>query len=73
MDLVIAPSGEVGLQEMLQVTLSVESAGRVNVSRPDFRTDKLQVVSGPSQSTSVRFINGVSSQTLSYSWIVQPT
>lgn len=72
-DLQVSPAGKVGLDELVQVTLSVESAGRVRVSRPDFATDNLKVLSGPNQSTSVRFINGVTSQTLSYTWIVQPT
>ena len=72
-DLQISPAGKVGLDELLQVTLSIESAGRVAVNRPDFKTDNLKVLSGPNQSTSVRFINGVTSQTLSYTWIVQPT
>ncbi|MCG8458237.1 MAG: BatD family protein, partial [Holophagales bacterium] len=70
-DLVLDPDGRVGTEELLRLTVTVSSP-RGDIGRPGFELDNLRIVSGPSQSTSVQFLNGVSSQSISFSWIVQP-
>lgn len=66
----LSPDGPVGLDEYLQLSVTVEGQ-RNQVGLPDFRLENLAVVSGPSQNTSFQFINGVSSQSVTFTWIVQ--
>ncbi len=65
------PRGEIGLKEIIQLTVEIQSPPR-GTQRPVFQAENLKVVGGPSQSTSVQFFNGVSSQTISYTWMLQP-
>ncbi|MDP2207363.1 MAG: BatD family protein [Bacteroidota bacterium] len=55
--------------EQLEITFTLEGSGK-NFQPPAF-TDFL-VLSGPNQSTSMQFINGAMSQSISYSYILQP-
>lgn len=66
------PRGEIGLEEAVQVTIKIDSPGQTRLSPPRFLLDNLQIVSGPSQSTSIQVINGAMSQSLSFTWLVQP-
>ncbi len=65
------PKGEVGLKEIIQLTVEIQSPPR-GTRPPVFQAENLKVVGGPSHSTSVQFFNGVSSQTMSYTWMLQP-
>lgn len=66
------PRGEIGLEEAVQVTIKIDSPGQTRLSPPRFQLENLQIVSGPSQSTSIQVINGAMSQSLSFTWLVQP-
>ncbi|MEM1205783.1 MAG: BatD family protein [Acidobacteriota bacterium] len=68
----ILPEGDVGADEVLRLTLTIDAPGNGRVSQPRFRLDNLTVVSGPSRSTSVRIVNGVSSRSYAYTWMIQP-
>lgn len=70
-ELLLDPRGEVGLNEHVQVTIKVDSPGQTRMAPPRFALENLQVVSGPTQSTSIQVINGVMSQSLSFIWLVQ--
>ncbi len=65
----ISPS-QAGKDEYITLTLSVENGNNVQqISHPDF-TD-FNVVSGPNQSSSMMNVNGVTTQTISLSYILQ--
>jgi hypothetical protein len=66
------PRGEIGLEEAVQVTVKIDSPGQTRLSPPLFQLENLQIVSGPSQSTSIQVINGAMSQSLSFTWLMQP-
>lgn len=68
----LEPSGKVGVDEYLQLTVRVESPPR-DFERPELSLENLELQQqSPSQSTSVQFVNGVSSHSLSLTWIVKP-
>lgn len=67
----LEPQGDIGPQEIVRLTVEIQSPTR-DTRRPTFQADNLDVVGGPSQSTSVQFFNGVSSQTIAYTWMLQP-
>ena len=64
------PQGEIGVQEIVRLTVEIQNPSR-DTRLPVFETTNLQVVGGPNQSTSVQFFNGVSSQTVAYTWMLQ--
>jgi hypothetical protein len=65
----VSPS-QAGKDEYITLTLSVENGNNVQqISHPDF-TD-FNVVSGPNQSSSMMNVNGVVTQTISLSYILQ--
>lgn len=57
--------------ETFQITFSLENADGKNFKAPDF--DYFQVISGPNQSTSMQYINGSMSRSISYSYHLRPT
>ena len=67
----VEPQGDIGLREIVRLTVEIQNPDR-GTERPVFEAQNLQVVGGPSQSTSVQFFNGVSSQTVAYTWMLQP-
>lgn len=71
-ELLLDPRGEVGLAETVQVTVKIDSPGQQRMAPPRFALENLQIVSGPSQSTSIQVVNGVMSQSQSFLWLVQP-
>lgn len=59
----------VGLNEQFEVSFTLNSSGK-NFAAPSFKDFHLLV--GPSQSTSMEFINGNMSQSITYSYVLQP-
>jgi len=59
----------VGLGEQFQITFTFNGAGR-SFQGPDLKD--FSVLSGPNQSTSMQFINGNFSQSMSFSYYLQP-
>ncbi|MBL0342594.1 MAG: BatD family protein [Bacteroidetes bacterium] len=60
---------QVGLNEQIQLTYTINANGT------SFKTPSLtefSVLSGPNQSTSMQFVNGSMSQSISFSFILQP-
>ncbi len=55
--------------EQIEITFSLNGSGK-NFQPPPF--NDFLVLSGPNQSTSMQFINGALSQSISYSYILQP-
>lgn len=53
-----------------QVTFKMENGAFNNFSAPDFQD--FSIVGGPNQSSSMSIINGVSSQSMSYSYYLEP-
>lgn len=70
-ELYLEPRGDIGLEEAVQLTIKIDSPGQTRLAPPRFQLDNLQVVSGPSQSTSIQVVNGVMSQSLSFIWLLQ--
>ncbi len=71
-ELYLEPRGDIGLEEAVQLTIKVDVPNQTRLAPPRFQLDNLQIVSGPSQSTSIQVVNGVMSQSQSFSWLVQP-
>ncbi|HMT30022.1 MAG TPA: BatD family protein [Bacteroidia bacterium] len=59
----------IGLNEQFQLSFTLNSSGN-NFRGPSL--SDFMVLSGPNQSTSMQFINGSMSQSVSYSYILQP-
>src|SRR4051812_40937189 len=59
----------VAVGERLQVTFSIDASG--SQFQPPAFTD-FNVLMGPSQSTNMQFINGTMSQSISYTYILEP-
>lgn len=54
----------------LQVSFSIENGNAKNFVAPDFQG--FNIVGGPNQSSSMSMINGVTSQSMSYSYYLEP-
>ena len=61
----------VGLNERLKIEFTVNKQGADNFTPPSFKN--FTVLAGPSQATNFSMINGRTSFTQSYSYIIQPT
>jgi len=61
---------KVSLNSTLQVTFTLENADGKNFRPPSFAD--FSVLSGPNQSTSMQFINGSMSRSVSYSYYLKP-
>jgi hypothetical protein len=59
----------IAMGEQLEITFSLNGSGK-NFQPPAF--NDFLVLSGPNQSTSMQFINGAMSQSISYSYVLQP-
>lgn len=59
----------VSIGERIQVTFTLNTRGS-NFRAPDFRG--FRILSGPNQSSSMRIVNGVSSQEFSFSYLIEP-
>lgn len=60
----------VGLNETFQVTFTLENANGGNFRPPSF--SDFNVLGGPNQSTSMSYVNGSMSQTIAFSYYLQP-
>lgn len=54
-----------------QVSFKIENGAASNFTAPDFQG--FSIVGGPNQSSTYSMVNGVSSQSMSYSYYLQPT
>lgn len=61
---------KVALNDYIQITFSIENGNPQKFAPPDF--SKFNVLSGPNQSSSMQIINGHVSQSISYSYLIQP-
>ncbi len=59
----------IAMGEQIEITFTFEGSGK-NFQPPPF--NDFLVLSGPNQSTSMQFINGNVSQSISYAYIIQP-
>ena len=72
-DIQLQPAGEIGLDELAVLTIKVEFAGKLKSNPgPTFNVDNFSVAAGPSTSNSLRFVNGVSSRSLTFTWHLRP-
>src|SRR5512140_3033013 len=63
----------VGLNDQFTLTMSLSSSGTAggkNLVLPDL--SKFRIMSGPNQSSSMQFINGAVSSSVSYSYVLEP-
>ncbi|MCF6213777.1 MAG: BatD family protein [Flavobacteriaceae bacterium] len=61
----------VGLNERLKIDFTIDKQGADNFTPPSFKN--FTVLAGPSQSSNFSMINGRTSYSLTYSYIIQPT
>lgn len=64
-----ASKSTVGSNEQFQISYTLNTSGK-NFRAPDF--SDFQVLSGPNQSTSMQYVNGSFSQSVTFSFILQP-
>jgi hypothetical protein len=63
----------IGIDEYAHLTIEVQSSGLGGPGfEPSFELDNLEIVNGPSTSQNLRFINGVTSRSLTLSWLLRP-
>jgi BatD DUF11 like domain len=62
---------KVGLNERLKIDFTIDKQGGDNFTPPSFKN--FTVLAGPSQATNFAMINGKTSFTQTYSYIIQPT
>lgn len=62
---------KVGLNERLKIDFTIDKQGADNFTPPSFKN--FTVLAGPSQATNFAMINGRTSFTQTYSYIIQPT
>mgnify|MGYP003693762219 CR=1 FL=1 len=62
---------KIGLQDQVQLTVTVESPSLPDQIAPPPLVN-LRIAGGPSVSTQMSFINGRSSQSRSWTWVLQP-
>ena len=65
-----ASNTTVAVGDQIQVTFQLEGSGK-NFQAPNFAD--FNILMGPSQSTSMQFINGAMSQSISYTYVIQAT
>lgn len=63
-------SSQVGLYEQFQLTFSLKNASAKNLRLPQL--GDFHILSGPNQSTQMQWVNGNMSQSVSYSYVLQP-
>ncbi len=72
-DVQIEPHDVVGLDELAILTIKIDSAASLRRNpEPQFQIDNFNVAAGPSTSNSLRFVNGVASRSLTFTWHLQP-
>lgn len=69
----LEPEGPIGLDELAVLTVRIDTGGNLRSNpNPDFQLENFTVAAGPSTSNSLRFVNGVSSRSLTFTWHLQP-
>ena len=63
-------AGKVGVEDVVQLTVTVEGAGAPQVELPTLTN--LRAVGGPSVAQQMAFFNGQMSQSVSWTWVLQP-
>lgn len=71
-ELELVPRDEVALDELAVLRVRIEGAGNLSRSVPTFQLENMEVVSGPSQSTSLSIINGSTTSSVILSWHLRP-
>jgi hypothetical protein len=61
---------KVGVEDIVQLTVTVEGGGAPQVELPPLTN--LQLAGGPSVSQQMSFVNGRMSQSVSWTWVLQP-
>jgi len=70
--LTLGPS-VISVDETATLTLEARGTGFGRFqAEPDFSLDNLKIVAGPHRSSSFNYVNGTTSRSLKYTWIVQP-
>ncbi len=65
----LEPDDAIGLYESVLLRLKVDSPGVLQgTPAPEFQLDNLEIVAGPSQSSSLRIVNGVPSRSITLTW-----
>lgn len=67
----LEPSDTIGLDELVILRLTIEGGVSGPRGQPQFQLDNFRLINGPSQSTSISFVNGSTSSTLTLSWQLQ--
>ena len=68
----LEPSPQIGLDELAILRIKIEGNHQGSQPIPEFELQNLEVVAGPSQSTSLTIFNGVPSSSLTLSWRLRP-
>lgn len=68
----LEPSPQIGLEELAILRIKIEGDHQGSQAIPEFELENLEVVAGPSQSTSLTIFNGVPSSSLTLSWRLRP-
>ncbi|MCP3961454.1 MAG: hypothetical protein GY719_26720 [bacterium] len=72
-DVRLQPADGIGLEELAVLSIQVElGGGRRADPSPEFELDNFRVAAGPSTSNSLRFVNGATSRSLTFTWHLQP-
>ena len=66
----VSPSASVLMGNTVEVQFTLENAGGLNFQPPSF--EGFEIVSGPNQSSSFSMINGTTTQSMSYSYYLEP-
>lgn len=68
----IQPDDVIGLNELAVLRIRLVGASNLQRSPPSFEVENFEVVGGPSQSTSLSIVNGVTSSSVILSWHLRP-
>ena len=67
----LEPSPTVGLDELAVLRITIEGGVTGPRAQPHFELENFRLINGPSQSTSISFVNGATSSSLTLSWQLQ--
>ncbi len=67
----LEPAPSVGLDELAVLRIKIEGGVTGPQGQPHFELDNFRLISGPAKSTSISFVNGASSSSMTLSWQLQ--
>ncbi|MEM9556357.1 MAG: BatD family protein [Acidobacteriota bacterium] len=70
-DVVLSPSGPLGVGETARLEITVRLGSGGDTSLPRFELENFDLVTGPSQTTSLQFINGRTSHSKTFIWLLR--